>query len=308
MPITILPVAEHTQAAFLGLHRNGSKEWHAVRAEGIGGSEVGTIAGLNKWESAFTLWAKKSGLIPSEIPQSEAMEAGSRLEAFVLDWFAEVNPSLLIESEVGTFAGAAGWDHANPDAIFVDENGEWGLIEVKTARFEDDWIVPPKGVDGDASGIPRNYLSQVQWYLRIMGFRQAYLVVLFGGQKLRQYRIEADPYLQQVDFELASNFWACLQDGQKPDWDGSTSTYETVRALHPEIDDEVVDLPTELGRNYLQALFDAKQADLVMQGYKNQVLDFMGRAKAARIDGVVRCTRQAGRNGAAPFLVNKESK
>jgi putative phage-type endonuclease len=308
LPIASLPVRENTPAKFLGSHENGSPDWHAVRAQGIGGSEVGTIAGLNKWESAYTLWAKKSGLISSDIPQSEAMEAGSRLESFILNWFAEVNPSLLIDGNVGTFAGSLGWDHANPDAVYVDENAEFGLIEVKTARFEDEWIVPPKGVDGDASGIPRNYLSQVQWYLRIMGYQNAYLVVLFGGQKLRQYRIAADPYLQQVDLTLATEFWACLENGQKPDWDGSTSTYETVRAMHPDIIDEVVDLPDDLGRSYLQALVDSKQAELVMQGFKNQVLDFMGMAKAARIDGVVRCTRQAGRNGAAPFLVNKESK
>lgn len=308
MPIAILPVKQNTQAVFLGKHENGSQEWHAVRSTGIGGSEVGTIAGLNKWESAYTLWAKKSGLISSEIPQSEAMEAGSRLETFILNWFAELNPEILIDPVVGTFAGPMGWDHANPDAVYVNENGEFGIIEVKTARFEDDWVVPPKGVNGDATGIPRHYLSQVQWYLRIMGYQHAYLVVLFGGQKLRQYFIPADPYLQQVDLELATQFWNCLESGEKPDWDGSTSTYETVRAMHPDIDDEVVDLPDELGRNYLQALFDAKQAELVMQGYKSQVLDFMGRAKAARIDGVVRCTRQAGRNGAAPFLVNKESK
>jgi hypothetical protein len=100
----------------------------------------------------------------------------------------------------------------------------------------------------------------------------------------------------------------CILSQTAPDWDGSTSTYETVRAMNPEIVDEVVDLPQDLGRNYLVALAASKEAELVMQTFKNQILDFMGLAKAARIDGVVRCTRQAGRNGASPFLVNKESK
>jgi len=307
MPITSLPISKVTSAFYLGDLVNGSEEWHDARSKGIGGSEVGTIAGLNKWESAFTLWAKKCGLIDSQIAQSEAMEAGSRLESFILDWFSELHPELAIDPNVGTYEGAAGWDRANPDGVFEDADG-FGIIEVKTARFEDDWVVPPKGVAGDVTGVPKHYVTQVQWYLRIMGFDRAYVVVLFGGQKLRWYRIDADPFQQQVDFDLAEQFWNLVETRQNPGWDGSASTYETVRELNPDITDDVVDLPTGLGADYLGSLAKLREAELLMQGYKTQVLAAMGTAKSARIDGVVRCVRQAGRNGAAPYLVNKEGK
>jgi putative phage-type endonuclease len=305
MPITSLPIQKQTTAYWLGDLVNGSPEWHEARANGIGGSEVGTIAGLNKWESAFTLWAKKCGLIPSEIAQSEAMEAGSRLESFVLDWFAELNPELDIDPNVGTYQGLLGWDHANPDAIYRDGK-KWGIIEVKTARFEDDWVVPPKGVTGDVTGVPKHYATQVQWYLRIMGLQYAKVVVLFGGQKLRWYEIDADTFQQGIDLALATQFWACVEKQEHPGWDGSTSTFETVRALNPDIEDKAVELPDGLWRDYSEALFASRNAEVLLQGYKTQVLAFMGNARSATFDGVVKCVRQAGRNGAAPFLVNKD--
>lgn len=307
MPITSLPIQNQTTAYWLGNLVNGSADWHEARANGIGGSEVGTIAGLNKWESAFTLWAKKCGLIDSTVAPSEAMEAGSRLESFVLDWFSELHPELDVDPNVGTYQGVDGWDHANPDAVYRDGK-KWGIIEVKTARFEDDWVVPAKGVAGDVSGVPKHYVTQVQWYLRIMGFKFAKVVVLFGGQKLRWYDIEADEFQQQVDFDLAKRFWACVENKDQPRWDGSLSTYETVRVMHPEIVDESVELPVELWRDYSAALLASKDAELLLQGYKTQVLAFLGLARAGTVDGVVRVVRQAGRNGAAPYLVNKEGK
>jgi len=63
-------------ARLLGVYPPGSPEWHAERSLGIGGSEVGTILGLNPWESAYALWAKKLNLIPSEIKENWAIRFG----------------------------------------------------------------------------------------------------------------------------------------------------------------------------------------------------------------------------------------
>jgi len=308
MPITSLPIAELVTGTYLGTFANTDPMWHELRSQGIGGSEVGTIAGLNQWESAYTLWAKKCDLISADIPKSEAMEAGTRLEKVIIEWFADEMPELQIDPNVGTWAGSLGWDHANPDALYVDADGECGVIEIKTARFEDNWIVPAKGVAGSVDGVPQHYATQVQWYLRVLGLESAWLVVLFGGQKLRWYRIEANHYQQDVDLAMATQMMECIQTVKSPAWDGSSSTYETVRVMHPDITDDVVDLPSDLGNEYLVAVTNQKQIDAHLLELKSQILDFMGSAKAARINGEIRCVRQAGRNGAAPFLVNKESK
>lgn len=293
-----------TDAQFLGKFPNGSDEWHEVRSKGIGGSEVGTIAGLNKWESAYTLWAKKSGLIPDRIEQSEAMEAGSKLEKFIFsEWFAPNHPDWQIWGDVGTYAD--GFSHANPDGVFFDGEA-FGIWECKTARFEDDWTVLKRGELGTGEMIPRHYYSQVQWYLRVMGFDRAIVSVLFGGQKYREYLVLADQTWQDADLLLAERFWECVQSGEAPAWDGSKSTYETVREQNPDIVEGSVELPADLAHNYQLALYNSRQIDEELTRLKSEILAFMGSAKSATIGGEVRLVRQAGRNGAAPFLVNKE--
>jgi putative phage-type endonuclease len=291
-----------SKATCLGVFESGSPEWHQQRAMGIGGSEISTICGLNRWESAYTLWAKKTGRIGSEIPQSEPMFWGSRLESVILDEFTKRNPGLSVEVNPGTWHGENIWEIANPDAVFVDELGEFGIVEVKTAAYADDWKLPAEGVRGSANDVPRYYLTQVQWYLRIMGFKKAVVVALFSGNKYREFDVPADEFQQSADFGMAEKFWQMVQDDKQPDWEGSTSTYDTVRALHPDIDDSDVELGP-LGSAFVsasEALTTAEEATTML---KSMILDNMGMAKRGLVDGKVIVKRQAGRNGSAPYLV-----
>jgi len=291
-----------SKATCLGVFESGSPEWHQQRAMGIGGSEISTICGLNRWESAYTLWAKKTGRIGSEIPQSEPMFWGSRLESVILDEFTKRNPGLSVEVNPGTWHGENIWEIANPDAVFVDESGDFGIVEVKTAAYADDWKLPAEGVRGSANDVPRYYLTQVQWYLRIMGFKKAVVVALFSGNKYREFDVPADEFQQSADFALVKDFWQKVQDDKQPDWDGSTSTYESVRVLHPDIDDSDVEL-SNLGHAYVSAMDALATAEEATTMLKSMILDNMGMAKRGLLDGKVIVKRQAGRNGSAPYLV-----
>ena len=292
-------------AQLIGNFENGSPRWHEVRADGIGGSEVGTICGLNKWESAFTLWAKKSKKISDQIPQSEPMEWGSRLESVILDKFAESHPELTVWRDAGTWQhNVDTWAHANPDGVYQREDGTWGIIEIKTAAYPDDWKLMPQGVVGSADGVPRYYLTQVQHYLRVFGFSEAVVCALFSGNKYREYRVEADTFQQDIDREQVLRFMSYIESDTKPDWDGSASTYETVRAMNPEIVDDEIELG-ELGNQLLYALAEFNDSEKTLNTWKSKVLDAMGYAKKGLLDGEVVVARQAGRNGASPFLVIK---
>jgi len=295
-------------AKFIGLFANGSDRWHEVRANGVGGSEVGTICGLNKWESAYTLWAKKTGKIPSQIPQSEPMEWGSRLESVILDKFVETHPELDVWGETGTWQHSSDLTfHANPDAIYRREDGAWGIVEIKTAAYPDDWQLNAQGVVGASSGVPRYYLTQVQHYLRVFGFKEAIVCALFSGNKYREYLVEADEFQQEIDRDEVLRFLDYVNNDTAPDWDGSTSTYETVRAMNPELTDDQVELG-ELGNKLLYAYAEFADSEKILNRAKSEVLNAMGYAKKGLLDGEVVVTRQAGRNGASPFLVIKKGK
>ena len=47
----------------LGWFEPGTSDWHAARANGIGGSEIAAVLGLSPYESRFSLWHRKKGLL-----------------------------------------------------------------------------------------------------------------------------------------------------------------------------------------------------------------------------------------------------
>ena len=288
-------LAQIHEAIHLGTFDSGSDEWHKLRSQGIGGSQVGTIAGLNKWESPYTAWAKYTGKIASDIPDNSAMEWGRRLESVVLDKFADEHPELEMFRDVGTWQNIERtYQIANPDAIVSDEHGNLAVIEIKTARFPDDWD----------NGVPLYYLTQVQWYLSCLGIQRAYLAVLIGGSDYREFEIDADHFQQWADIKLVEQFLAAVETDTAPDWDGSESTYQTVRTMRPDIYDSEVELG-ELGQQLLIANEKENAAKSEALALKSQVLDKMENAKRGLVNGQHMFSRQA-RGSGVPFLVVKK--
>jgi putative phage-type endonuclease len=281
-------------AKFIARFENNSPEWLELRSRGIGGSDVATISGLNKWESAATLWYKKSGLIDSVKEDNGAMEWGRRLEAPILEKFIEDNPQLEVYTDCGTWVNKdREYQIVNPDGLFKDENGDWGIIEIKTARFADDW----------AAGVPVYYLTQVQYYLNAFGFKRAFVAVLISGSDYRVFEVQASPLQQSVDLENVERFIASVESKTKPDWDGSDSTYETVRKLHPQIEDDEIEIG-ELADVYALTKLAADEAANALQLVKTQILDMMGNSKKATSRGKWVFSRQAKGQG-VPYLVEK---
>ncbi len=292
-------------AVFLGDFEAQSPEWHEVRAGGIGGSDVAAILGLSKWTSAYSLWCKKSGLVPDDFSDNEAMEWGRLLEPVVFGKFAASHSSWGLAT-TGTWAHKDRlWQVCNPDGLITFEDGSQGILEIKTARYEDDWIVPAEGVVGAAAGVPDYYRTQVQYYLNCFGFDKAYVAVLFSGSKYREFLIPADDFQQDVHLQAVERFRGYVESGTAPDWDGSKSTLASVRAQHPDIVDTEVDLGG-LGIELMFAQNNLEFAEEVFNQLKSIVLDAMGSARYGVVveDGdKVRVASRSARKGGQPFLI-----
>lgn len=285
-------------ARLVGRFENNSPEWHELRRTGIGGSDIAPIVKASPWTSPFTLWAKKTGKIDDSFTPSEAAEWGTRLEAVIIDKFEEAHPELTVYRDAGTWANIdRPWQLANPDAVF-EQDGEFGILEIKTARYEEDW----RGSDGWQ--VPVYYRTQVQWYLQTFGFKRAIVAVLFSGSKYIELEVEADTFEQDTNLAEVVAFREYVEADRQPDFDGALSTLETVRELHPNITDDEVEL-AELGKLYTTALAALDEAEASLNQAKALVLDEMGDAKRGLIDGEWKVTRQA-RGGGKPFLVNKK--
>jgi len=280
------------QATHLGNFESDSPEWHEARKHSIGGSEIGTIMGLNPWESAYTLWAKKLELIPNSFQENWAIRLGKAFEEPILKLFGQQHPELEIYRAGSFVSKEFEFMHANPDAMARNkETGEWIVIEVKTARYNWD-------------ALPAHYACQVQHYMHVMGVSKA-IVVAVAGMDWFEYEVEADEFVQLTQADYATMFHKSLTDSTRPEWDGSESTYQTVRQQHPQIDDTEVELGTlGLQLKNAQAMLDESQSQVNL--LKSMVLDTMQYAKTGFVlkDGqkIKVATRQARRDG-VPYLV-----
>jgi putative phage-type endonuclease len=288
--------ADFNGAKLVGVFESGTSAWHEARAYSIGGSEIGTIMGLNPWESAYALWAKKTGKIENPPLTNWAVRFGQAFEEPILKLWAEEHP----EYEVfvtGTYQDCDNsFLHANPDALARHrETGEWIVVEVKTARtsFE---------------SLPPTYEAQVRHYMMVMKIDRA-VVVAVAGMTWQEFWVERDEFTEQVQLDQAKLFLSHIVNDTKPDYDGAESTYEVIRKLHPLIDDTEIEIDGLHQLALAQQEFDAAEAKFYQM--KSWVLDLMGNAKHAYIvaDGqqIRLASRQARRDG-VPYLVVKKGK
>lgn len=289
--------SEFATAKCIGVLESGSQAWHDLRNEpgAIGGSEAGVILGLSSFESPYTLWAKKRGLIPNS-ETSAAMEWGNRLEGTILAKFAE-NHTGEVFDKVGTWANKKRpWQRANPDGLIL-ENGVWSLIEIKTARDEAYW----KDEDGQLQ-VPPNYVAQVQWYLSCLNLNKAYVAVLFGGSRYHEFEIDGNQFEQDLAIDKCAEFLPYLTGDQEPPYSAPYNvTAEALRYKHDQIEDEAVELG-ELGNEFMTANSSLTKLTAEVDKLKAQILGKMGNAKRGLVNDQWLFTRQA-RKGGLPYLV-----
>jgi putative phage-type endonuclease len=296
LPVNKLPAEtnELLDAVLLGDFANGSQEWHDLRNEPgvIGGSDIAACAGLSQWTSAITLWAKKTGQIPDEITPNMSMKLGTILESPILNLFADEHPELEIY-ETGTWANKENpWARSNPDGLYKDAEGNWGIVEVKFSR--DYW-----------SGVPQSYRAQVLWYMKVFGIKQAKLVALAGSSYM-EFDIEWDEFEAQTLWDAAVRFRQACLEMKMPYWDGSNSTLETIRALSPGIVDIEVDLD-DLGMHYINAVDELEKATTKVTELKARVIQAMDGAKRGLIFGEHLLSLRS-RAGGAPYLHHEKGK
>ena len=194
------------------------EEWLNDRMKGIGGSDVGAVLGLNKYKSAYTLWAEKSGLLPSEEVDNEAMRVGRDLEQYVADRFMEATGKKVVTSDYSFQSEAHPFMLANVDRLLVNE--EVGL-ECKTASA----LTKCDFENGD---IPPSYYCQCMHYMAVTGFKKWYIAILVMGKGFYWYEINRNEEEIQALIKAEEDFWNCVESGEAPEVDASESTKDTL--------------------------------------------------------------------------------
>jgi len=282
-------------AKLLGDFTPGSSDWHELRADGIGGSEIGTILGLNPWESPFYLHATKTGKIPPKELNSFPVKLGQILEPVILEQIIpELHPDWELQT-VGTYQHPTlPFLHANPDAIALID-GEWVVVEIKTSRNY--W-----------AELPPHYEYQIKHYMNVLGIKRGVVFGLVAMDPVEHW-VTLDDFEAQVIEQQATEFWNSVVNDIAPDWDGSESTYEAVREMHPDIDGSEIEIDGIHHLALAQLAFDQAEAELRKQ--KSEVLAMMGKAQHAytEFEGErYRVASRQARGGGKPFLIVHKGK
>jgi hypothetical protein len=220
------------------------------------------------------------------------MRLGNKLETPILEIFAEEHPDNEIIT-TGTWAHKDfSWQRANPDALYRKPDGTWGIIEVKFSR--DYW-----------SEVPQHYRAQVLWYMNVFAIQEAVLVAL-AGSSYQEFEVEWDTFEATSLIAAAYRFRESVLNNKMPDWDGSNSTFETIRAMNPKIEDGEEHLD-ELGVHYFEALGDFEKAEKKLTELKSRVLSAMGGKKKGIVYGEHAISLRA-RGMGNPYLHNEKGK
>ncbi len=281
-------------ATYLGDPPVESPAWNALRAKGIGGSEIAAVVGLSPWTSRFTIWHRKVGRLGPQNP-SESMNWGKRLEPAICQAYADRHPDVLVRV-AGLFRNAERpWQLASCDRLLAESEAHHShaVLEVKTADGHDAWEWGKEGTDE----VPPYYRCQALWYLDVLDLTVSHIAVLIGGNDYREYVIEYAKDEAEWLREEGRKFWQSVLNGEAPPLDGSDSTYQAVREMHPEIEMVEVELDpidVDLWLESQQAMKDHAAALLLA---KARVMEQMGTARYGLVNGERVVIRQSTKGG-----------
>ena len=233
---------KYTEIRFTGTPEEINAQWIEARKNGIGGSDVASIMGLNKYSSPLNVWLVKTGREPSpDLSDNQAVEWGNRLEDVVAAKFAEEHPELQVRRRNATMVSIKRpWAFANIDRWVTDGKGNVGILEVKTAGMR-------RAADWD-NGVPLYYMTQVMHYMSVTGYQYAWVAVLIGGQEYREYYIERDENDIAAINNYVDTFWhdfvaadtAPALVGNKPEADALLSQHsDPTDQMIPMLDADV---------------------------------------------------------------------
>lgn len=212
------------------------KKWNgdpsANRTEFIGGSDIGTILGLNPWKSAYTLWAEKSGRIEAEdISDIEAVWWGTNMEELVAKRFTMKTGKKVKKTTYEFSCKEYPFLVAHVDRLGV---GEKFVLECKTTSSRN-------RTNYNEGEIPPYHYAQVQFYLMLTGYKVGYLATKRDSDFYVTKIDRNEEFIEEIK-ESAIAFWQMVQDGIEPDIDDSESTADTINQMYPESIQAVMDL------------------------------------------------------------------
>ena len=204
--------------------RDMSREaWLEKRRLSIGGSDAGTLLGLNPHTSPYALWAEKSGkVIPEDISDKEAVRLGNDLEQYVADRWMEKTGKKCRKANHFIYNSDYPWAHANIDRDVI---GEKAGLECKTTSS---WEILQQCKEGK---YPDTWYAQVTHYMMVTGAERWYLGVLVLGKGFYEFTIERNEDEIRALAGAEEAFWLRVKSNTPPPLDGTEATQTALKTV-----------------------------------------------------------------------------
>lgn len=199
------------------------EEWLKHRMQGIGGSEISAVVGLNPYMSNVDLWELKTGAVePEDISDKPYIKYGTQAEPLLRELFRLDFPQYeVFYEENNSFRNSKfPWALASLDGWIRDENGRVGVWECKTTN-----ILQSMQKEKWNHQIPSNYYCQVLFYMAVIeadfAVLKAQMKTEFNGipyLQTRHYFIERADVQEDMDYLMGkgAEFWESVKNKEKP--------------------------------------------------------------------------------------------
>lgn len=237
--------------------------WLESRGQGVGGSDMGSILGLNSYKTPYALWLEKTGRVEAEdISGKWAVVKGNALESELRKRFRAQHPELLVTDGTDKQFISRGKPYlrASLDGILQKEDGRLGILEIKTANHHRsaDW----HDKDGNPV-IPPYYLAQVEFYALVTGWTWGYVYAAIGDDDPVEIPFQSDVEDMAAIDKAAPYLPLTVQAQTAVASDGTTPDYGDVfqPVLETDADDESWDATVEAGEPAMPGV-EADEADV----------------------------------------------
>jgi len=266
------------------------------RLLGIGGSDMPIIMELSSYKTPYQLYLEKIGSTEISYEMTEAQYWGHKHEPTIRKEFEERHhvtvetPDTLIHPDYSFLRG-------NLDGFIPSYNA---VLEIKT---HSEFAASEWGAEG-TNAIPRAYLVQVAHYCIITNADCAYIAVLIGNGKYREYKYTRDAEFENRILNAAKDFWNCVQTKTPP----KLKDEHDVRLMFPiHEEDKQVIASNEIEKqftNLTETRFQLKMLGDVEEKYKFNIMKHMKDAEAL-VDnsGQILATFKTNKRGSRTFLI-----
>lgn len=210
------------------LKPNTREEWLSMRHRGIGGSDAGTVLGVNKYKNNVQLWEEKTGRsVPKDISDKPAVIFGKQAEAPIRELFKQDFPQYNVDyHEFYMYVNDKyPFIFATLDGEITDENGRQGILEIKTTTIQNknqwnDWET-----EEHEPKIPDSYYAQILHQLAATSWDFAILKAYIRYYRdnelrvaIRHFRVERNEVEEDIDYliDQEQKFWKCVEENIKP--------------------------------------------------------------------------------------------